>query len=168
MTMCMSIRTLFEEIQATSAPNKIARSSQDFVDLKELAKRFALSFGLDAIKNREAVTALHRAGILFASEHVNNEDSVVPPNLMFLEVLNEFTSKLLKQDKKMVLTFLDRRISMAGMPSSHSEDWQPLINYRNSLLHGETDQAQAPMPVAKKVYVRKGKKNQGDDDADDA
>jgi cohesin complex subunit SA-1/2 len=28
--------------------------------------RFALSFGLDAVKNREAVTALHREGILVA------------------------------------------------------------------------------------------------------
>lgn len=67
------------------------------------------------------------------------------------------------------LNFLDRRISMANMPSTHSEDWQPLINYRNSLLHGESDQV-GPVPVGnKKVYARKGKKNQaGDDDGDDA
>lgn len=52
---------------------------------------------------------------------------------------------------------------------SSSDDWQPLVNYRNSLLHGEADQA-APV-VVKKVYGRKGKKNQGggvDDDGDDA
>jgi cohesin complex subunit SA-1/2 len=49
------------------------------------------------------------------------------------------------------------------MPSAHSEDWQPLINYRNSLLHGESDQVN-PIPVAKKVYARKIKKNQDDDD----
>lgn len=57
------------------------------------------------------------------------------------------------------------------MPSSHSEDWQPLINYRNSLLHGESDLTAAPVIVSKKVYGRKGKKNQsvgGDDDMDDA
>lgn len=102
MTMCMSLKTLFEEIHAYSAPEKISRSSQDFADLKELAKRFALSFGLDAIKNREAVTALHRAGILFAAQHWNADDSTVPPNLLFLEILNEFTNKLLKQDKKVV------------------------------------------------------------------
>lgn len=102
MTMCMSLKTLFEEIQAFFVPEKIQRSSQDYSDLKELAKRFALSFGLDAIKNREAVTALHRAGILFAAEHWNSDDSTVPPNLLFLEILNEFTNKLLKQDKKVV------------------------------------------------------------------
>jgi cohesin complex subunit SA-1/2 len=102
MTMCLSIKTLFEEIQSVSSPDKISRSSQDFSDLKELAKRFALSFGLDAIKNREAVTALHRAGVLFAAEHWNSDDSTVPPNLLFLEIINEFTNKLLKQDKKVV------------------------------------------------------------------
>lgn len=64
------------------------------------------------------------------------------------------------------MSFLDRRISIENMPSTHSEDWQPLINYRNSLLHGETDQV--PIPVNKKVYARKGKKNQGvDDDGDE-
>ena len=103
MTMCLSLKTLFEEIQTYSAPDKISRSSQDFSDLKELAKRFALSFGLDAIKNREAVTGLHRAGILFAALFSSNgDDSIVPPNLLFLEILNEFTNKLLKQDKKPV------------------------------------------------------------------
>lgn len=102
MTMCMSLKSLFEEIQEYSAGSKITRSAQDFVDLKELAKRFALSFGLDAVKNREAVTALHRAGILFAALHMDADDSIAPPNLLFLEILNEFTNKLLKQDKKFV------------------------------------------------------------------
>lgn len=102
MTMCVSLTSLFEEIQSYSAPDKISRSSQDYSDLKELAKRFALSFGLDAIKNRETVTALHRAGILFTTQHWNAEDSSVPPNILFFEILSEFTNKLLKQDKKVV------------------------------------------------------------------
>jgi cohesin complex subunit SA-1/2 len=54
------------------------------------------------------------------------------------------------------------------MPSSHSEDWQPLLNYRNSLLHGESDQAATPVVVNKKVYGRKGKKKEpGDGDEGD-
>jgi cohesin complex subunit SA-1/2 len=39
-----------------------------------------------------------------------------PPNLPFLEILYEFTNKLLKQDKKVVLEYLDKRTGM-GMPS---------------------------------------------------
>lgn len=61
---------------------------------------------------------------------------------------------------------MDRRISMNNMTSS--EEWQPLLNYRNSLLHGETGDLATPVVVNKKVYARKGKKNQvGDDDVDD-
>lgn len=73
--------------------------------MQELAKRFALSFGLDAIKNREAVISLHRAGILFAvqaSPDTSADPTAPPPRLIFLEILNEFTNKLLKQDKKVV------------------------------------------------------------------
>lgn len=61
------------------------------------------------------------------------------------------------------LTFLDRRVPIANLAYSNNEDWQPLTNYRTSLLHGETDQVN-PIPVAKKVYARKGKKNQEDED----
>lgn len=49
------------------------------------------------------------------------------------------------------LNFLDRRLQ-AGMPSSRGEDWQPLLLYRNSLLHGETDQV--PVTI-KRAYTRR-------------
>lgn len=41
-----------------------------------------------------------------------------------------------------------------GMPSSRGEDWQPLLLYRNSLVHGETDQ---PPITSKRAYSRKKK-----------
>jgi hypothetical protein len=56
------------------------------------------------------------------------------------------------------LTFLDRRIA-AGMPSSRGEDWQPLLMYRNSLVHGETDQ---PPVTSKRAYSRKKKEYAGE------
>lgn len=133
--------------------------------MQELAKRFALSFGLDALKNREAITALHRAGILFAVTGAENADDPTgpPPNLPFLEILSEFTNKLLKQDKRVVMTFLDRRIH-TGMPSSRGEDWQPLQLYRNSLLHGETDQLPT---TSKRAYGRKRLKDPESEHDDD-
>lgn len=76
--------------------------------------------------------------------------------ILFLEVLNEFSHKLLKQDKKVILNFLDRRIS--SLLSNRSEECQPLSLYRNSLLHGETDHA----PVStKRAYVRKRRGDHG-------
>ena len=85
-----------------------------------LNHRFALSFGLDALKNRDAVAQLHREGILVSVNPMENNDdpSGPPPNLPFLEILTEFTNKLLKQDKKVVLKYLDQRIGDA-MPSRY-------------------------------------------------
>ncbi|KAM0735901.1 Cohesin subunit SA-1 [Formica fusca] len=154
LTMQQSLNILYNEIVAEKG--KVNRNSEEFTAIKELAKRFALSFGLDAVKNREAITALHRAGVLFAitpPDGIEQDPTGPPPNLPFLEILSEFTNKLLKQDKRVVLNFLDRRLQ-AGMPSSRGEDWQPLLLYRNSLLHGETDQ----VPVtSKRAYTRRKK-----------
>ncbi|XP_055322653.1 cohesin subunit SA-1 isoform X2 [Sitodiplosis mosellana] len=165
LTMCLSLITTYKDIQKANDSIYVSKSSQPFTDLKELAKRFALSFGLDAVKNREAIISLHRAGILFAVQNNNDaidDPSAPPPCLLFLEILNEFTNKLLKQDKKVVLNFLDRRIS-SGIPSSRVEDWQPLLNYRNSLMHGETDQ----VPVTSKRAYTKRRKEQDANEEDD-
>ena len=40
-----------------------------------------------------------------------------PPNLALLEILTDFTAKLLKQDKKVVLGYLDKRVA-GGVPNS--------------------------------------------------
>ncbi|XP_047741436.1 cohesin subunit SA-2 isoform X1 [Hyalella azteca] len=162
-TMALALTIIYKELSKDSP--KINKQSTDFVSLKELAKRFALSFGLDAVKNREAITALHREGILFAVHPADSpsDPAAPPPNLPFLEILAEFTNKLLKQDKKVVQAYLERRIS-GGMPSSRSEDWQPLVVYRTSLLHGEGDQ---PHQQPRRAYHRKKKAGADDDDDDD-
>merc|ERR1712071_665171 len=108
-----SLSLLFRDLHRDTG-SRIDRQSEEFMCVKELAKRFALSFGLDALKNREAITALHRDAILFATNPLENPNDPTgpPPNLTFLEIAAEFTNKLLKQDKKMVLQFLDRILTM--------------------------------------------------------
>ena len=69
--------------------------------MQELAKRFAVMFGLDAVKNREALTALHRAGVSFAA--LDGAPHAPGPHLLFLDALAEFSPKLLRQDKRHVL-----------------------------------------------------------------
>lgn len=105
MTLCLSLINVYKEMENANDGGPVSKNTQTFSDLKELAKRFALSFGLDAIKNREAVISLHRAGILFAVQLPSDpsaDPSAPPPHLLFLDILNEFTNKLLKQDKKVV------------------------------------------------------------------
>lgn len=162
-TMVQSLIYKFQELQ--DARGKTDRSSDEFHAIKELAKRFALSFGLDALKNREAVAKLHHEGILTAVHPLENpsDPAAPPPNLPFLELLTEFTNKLLKQDKKVVLAYLDKRIA-GGMPNSRGEDWQPLLMYRNSLVHGE---GETPTVTSKRAYTRKRKGRYGSDSDDD-
>merc|ERR1719461_553080 len=109
--MIQSLIYKFNELQQEAGG--IDRGSEDIHAIKELAKRFALSFGLDALKNRDAVASLHREGILVAVNPIENPEDPAgaPPNLAFLEILTEFTGKLLKQDKKVVLGYLDKRIA---------------------------------------------------------
>ena len=114
--MAQSLIIKFKECRALQNNEAIInRQTVEFHSLKELAKRFALSFGLDALKNREAVTALHREGILLAVNPLENPEDPTgpPPNLSFLDILHEFSNKLLKQDKKVVLNYLDKRIEGA-------------------------------------------------------
>merc|ERR1712203_324890 len=164
-TIVQALIIKFNELRHIQGEKVINRNTSEFVHLKELAKRFALSFGLDALKNREAVAQLHREGILVSVNPVENNDdpSGPPPNLPFLEILTEFSNKLLKQDKKVVLGYLDKRIEGA-VPSSQAEEWQPLLVYRNSLVHGE---GEVPVVPSKRPYARKRKAYGSDDDDDD-
>merc|ERR1712112_512904 len=167
-TMIQSLIYKFNELQQETSEQErgLDRGSEEFHAIKELAKRFALSFGLDALKNREAVTKLHHEGILTAVNPLENpnDPAAPPPNLPFLELLTEFTNKLLKQDKKVVLAYLDKRIA-GGMPNSRGEDWQPLLMYRNSLVHGE---GETPTVTSKRAYKRKPRYgSDSDDDPDD-
>ncbi|OWF51899.1 cohesin subunit SA-2-like isoform X2 [Mizuhopecten yessoensis] len=134
-TLALSLTQLFRELH--SEQGMIDRSSEAFQSLKELARRFALSFGLDQIKNREAVAAMHKEGILYGLAMEEGHEGP-PTNIAFLEVLCEFTNKLMKQDKKVVLNYLDKHLPATGIPQSNRNDeWQSLITYRNSLVQGE-------------------------------
>lgn len=105
-TMATALTEVFMELRSEATGNPVAFTKQDenFQGLKELAKRFALSFGLDNHKNRDAVAALHREGIHFTFNTIENPENPLgpPPNLPFLEILSEFSNKLIRQDKKTV------------------------------------------------------------------
>ncbi|TUF37118.1 Cohesin subunit SA-1 [Bagarius yarrelli] len=132
-TLILSLQQLFNELVQDQGPN-LDRTSSHVSGIKELARRFALTFGLDQIKTREAVATLHKDGIDFAFKFPNPKGAEYPPpNLAFLEVLCEFSSKLLRQDKKTV-SFMTEY-----MMERREDVWLPLIAYRNSLLTGGDD-----------------------------
>lgn len=71
---------------------------------------------------------------------------------MFLFYFYHF--KLLTLITFFSLNYLDKHITSA-VPSSRSEDWQPWVIYRNSLMHGDAE----PGPVtSRRAYTRRNKK----------
>uniref|UniRef100_A0A672LF10 Cohesin subunit SA n=1 Tax=Sinocyclocheilus grahami TaxID=75366 RepID=A0A672LF10_SINGR len=126
-TLILSLQQLFNELIQDQGPN-LDRTSSHVSGIKELARRFALTFGLDQIKTREAVATLHKDGIEFAFKVPNPKGpEYPPPNLAFLEVLLQKIHSYL--EKFMTEYMMERR----------EDVWLPLIAYRNSLLTGGDD-----------------------------
>uniref|UniRef100_A0A8C7GUN6 Cohesin subunit SA n=1 Tax=Oncorhynchus kisutch TaxID=8019 RepID=A0A8C7GUN6_ONCKI len=137
-TLILSLQQLFNEMLSDLGCN-FDRSSSSFCGIKELARRFSLTFGLDQLKTREAIAMLHKDGIEFAFKEPSPQGEGNPPlNLVFLDILSEFSSKLLRQDKKTVHLYLERFMTFQ-MALQREDCWLPLISYRNSLQAGGDD-----------------------------
>ncbi|CAG02933.1 unnamed protein product, partial [Tetraodon nigroviridis] len=129
---------LFNDMLSELGVN-IDRSSSAFCGIKELARRFSLTFGLDQLKTREAIAMLHKDGIEFSFKEPSPQGEGGPPlNLAFLDILSEFSSKLIRQDKKTVHVYLERFMTFQ-MALQRDDCWLPLISYRNSLQVGSDD-----------------------------
>uniref|UniRef100_A0A4W4GFR2 Cohesin subunit SA n=1 Tax=Electrophorus electricus TaxID=8005 RepID=A0A4W4GFR2_ELEEL len=137
-TLILSLQQLFNEMLSELGPG-FDRSSSAFCGIKELARRFSLTFGLDQLKTREAIAMLHKDGIEFAFKEPNPQGEGHPPvNLAFLDILSEFSSKLMRQDKRTVHMYLERFMTFQ-MALQREDCWLPLISYRNSLQAGGDD-----------------------------
>uniref|UniRef100_A0A8D3BPF6 Cohesin subunit SA n=1 Tax=Scophthalmus maximus TaxID=52904 RepID=A0A8D3BPF6_SCOMX len=137
-TLVLSLQTLFNEMLSELGFN-FDRSSSSFCGIKELARRFSLTFGLDQMKTREAIAMLHKDGIEFAFKEPSPQGEGSPPlNLAFLDILSEFSSKLMRQDKRTVHLYLERFMTFQ-MALQREDCWLPLISYRNSLQAGGDD-----------------------------
>uniref|UniRef100_A0A669F8C2 Cohesin subunit SA n=1 Tax=Oreochromis niloticus TaxID=8128 RepID=A0A669F8C2_ORENI len=137
-TLILSLQKLFNEMLSELGFN-FDRSSSAFCGIKELARRFSLTFGLDQLKTREAIAMLHKDGIEFAFKEPSPQGEGSPPlNLAFLDILSEFSSKLIRQDKRTVHMYLERFMTFQ-MALQREDCWLPLISYRNSLQAGADD-----------------------------
>uniref|UniRef100_A0A665X0Q8 Cohesin subunit SA n=1 Tax=Echeneis naucrates TaxID=173247 RepID=A0A665X0Q8_ECHNA len=137
-TLILSLQKLFNDMLSELGFN-FDRSSSAFCGIKELARRFSLTFGLDQLKTREAIAMLHKDGIEFAFKEPSPQGEGSPPlNLAFLDILSEFSSKLIRQDKRTVHMYLERFMTFQ-MALQREDCWLPLISYRNSLQAGGDD-----------------------------
>ncbi|KAM6291536.1 cohesin subunit SA-2-like [Porphyrio hochstetteri] len=140
-TLILCLQQLFQaHVESQDSSSSVDFSSASFTNMKELARRFSLMFGLDQVKSRESVAMIHKKGIEFAFQGATGEDGkCLPPNLSFLLLIIEFSNKLLKPDKRLVYGYLQRYVA-EPLPC-RGDEWQPLIRYRNSLLENEDDES---------------------------
>uniref|UniRef100_A0A8C5M1Y6 Cohesin subunit SA n=1 Tax=Leptobrachium leishanense TaxID=445787 RepID=A0A8C5M1Y6_9ANUR len=132
-----SAKTLVLCLQQRSELEEHLFSSTSFTNIKELARRFSLTFGMDHVKCRESIAMIHKLGIEFAFRE-RAEDGQPPPNLPFLILISEFSSKLLKADKRLVYGYL-QRFANEQMLLYRGTEWHPLIMYNNSLLDNQDE-----------------------------
>ncbi|XP_023198274.1 cohesin subunit SA-2-like isoform X1 [Xiphophorus maculatus] len=159
-TLILSLQKLFNEMMSELGFN-FDRSLSAFCGIKELARRFSLTFGLDQLKTREAIAMLHKDGIEFAFKEPSPQGEGGPPlNLPFLDILSEFSSKLIRQDKRTVHMYLERFMTFQ-MALQRDDCWLPLISYRNSLQAGMDDDTMSVISgISSRGSVRSKKSKQ--------
>ncbi|XP_065178833.1 cohesin subunit SA-2-like [Sycon ciliatum] len=153
--MLLALQQMFEEIRMDNDDGVVDRQSKDWSALKELAKRFGLSMGVDNSKTnvREMVGTIHRDGIVYSlsrvqglSQKSTGADPSLPPNLDFFDIIFEFLFRLHATDRSnspnSILSFLDAQLKdSSALPSNiiaqlNQSKWQTLQKYRNVLTSG--------------------------------
>ncbi|KAM9740869.1 cohesin subunit SA-1 [Menidia menidia] len=119
-TVCLSLQQLFSEMLTES------RCQQDLSEIRELAKRLAMSFGINLHRVRKPLVALHMDGISFAFR-AQPEGEEEHPNVDFLEILSEFSFKLLQQDREQLSEFVTAECPTAAL------SWPSVKLYQRSL-----------------------------------
>ncbi|XP_006809016.1 cohesin subunit SA-1 isoform X2 [Neolamprologus brichardi] len=127
-TVCLSLQQLFAEMLTEH------HSRQDLTEIRDLAKRLAMSFGIDLHRVRKPLVALHMDGIRFAFREPQ-EGEEPNPNVAFLEILSEFSFKLLQPDRAQLAEFLKSACPSAAL------SWPPVKLYQRSLEARSTSKA---------------------------
>ncbi|XP_045397367.1 cohesin subunit SA-3 [Lemur catta] len=148
--LLLSLKQLYTELLQEQGPQGL-NELPAFIEMRDLARRFALSFGPQQLQNRDLVVMLHKEGIKFSlSELPPAGSSGQPPNLAFLELLAEFSPRLFHQDKQLLLSYLEK--CLQHVSQAPGRPWGPVTTYCNSLSPVENTAEGSPQgyPRSKK------------------
>ncbi|ETE60106.1 Cohesin subunit SA-3, partial [Ophiophagus hannah] len=131
-TLLLCLQQLLTQLFLEEGPR--ATDSATFLEIRDLARQFSLLFGLHQLQNRPALVALHKDGIKFAFEEPASPSAGLGLiNLPFLELLSEFSPRLLPPDKALLLAYL-KTTGQAHFSGSRDEPcWPSLLLYQHSL-----------------------------------
>ncbi|XP_071947456.1 cohesin subunit SA-2-like [Antedon mediterranea] len=103
-TLGLALSQLFFQMKSEMGYIEKSKSTEKMNDIKKLARRFSLAFGQEKVKSREALTALHKDGIMF-SLTTSPEEHQAYPYIDYLDILGEFSNKLTRLDKKTMYVY---------------------------------------------------------------
>uniref|UniRef100_A0A3Q2QQQ3 Cohesin subunit SA n=1 Tax=Fundulus heteroclitus TaxID=8078 RepID=A0A3Q2QQQ3_FUNHE len=106
--VCLSLQQLFAEMLTEG------HERPDFTEIRELARRLAMTFDVNLQRARKQLVAVHLDGIRFAFR-VAPEGEEEHPNVAFLEILSEFSFKLLPQDRAQLANFVEAECPSAAL-----------------------------------------------------
>ncbi|PNJ12251.1 STAG3 isoform 4 [Pongo abelii] len=151
--LLLSLKQLYTELLQEHGPQGL-NELPAFIEMRDLARRFALSFGPQQLQNRDLVVMLHKEGIKFSlSELPPADSSNQPPNLAFLELLSEFSPRLFHQDKQLLLSYLEK--CLQHVSQAPGRPWGPVTTYCHSLNPVENTAETSPqvLPSSKRRRV---------------
>ncbi|KAM9208946.1 LOW QUALITY PROTEIN: cohesin subunit SA-3 [Dugong dugon] len=161
--LLLSLKQLYTELLQEQGPQYL-NELPAFTEMRDLARRFALSFGPQQLQNRDLVVTLHKEGIKFSlSELPPAGSSSQPPNLAFLELLSEFSPRLFHQDKQLLLSYLEN--CLQHVPQAPGHPWGPVTTYCHSLSPLENTAEASPQgyPRSKKRRIKGPSRLNGED-----
>ncbi|XP_062945881.1 cohesin subunit SA-3 [Cynocephalus volans] len=161
--LLLSLKQLYTELLQEQGPQGL-NELPAFIEMRDLARRFALSFGPQQLQNRDLVVMLHKEGIKFSlSELPIAGSSGQPPNLAFLELLSEFSPRLFHQDKQLLLSYLEKCLQRVSQAPGHS--WGPVTTYCHSLSPVENTAEASPQghPHSKRRRIQVPSKRNRED-----
>uniref|UniRef100_H9GIF1 Cohesin subunit SA n=1 Tax=Anolis carolinensis TaxID=28377 RepID=H9GIF1_ANOCA len=142
-TLLLSLQQLLAQLLLEQGPGGV--ESEAFQEIRDLARRFSLLFGLHQLQNRSALVALHKAGIKFAFQEAASPNAQLGlVHLPFLELLSEFSPRLMHPDKALLLSYLKRFCPAAQSEEPH---WTSFLVYQHSLSPQEEER---PKSAAKR------------------
>jgi len=144
--------------------------AEEFGSLKDLAHRFSLILGVDTKldSTRKGAITIHRHGITYAFSYpLDPSESPskqvipeIPPNLLFLEILQEFTNRVHQTDKKLIVSHLEETGGELLNKTGHG--WESIATYKNGIEIGieetKTSEIAETELEADLAAIKKGKK----------
>jgi hypothetical protein len=144
--------------------DNVITSTQEYHQVKELAKKFLFLFSATDATTHDALVEFQKDGINYVNDALNKDASGKWQTLAFFDLLSDvYASKLNTNDKRLLTKYLNEKV-LSKHANKNLDIWQPYFNYRDSLIHVNEN---AQQKVVQQQQQQQGDENGTVDDDED-